>query len=364
MNTTTKGAVRPPKNTELSLRVEFTRDELFEIAKKQNEVFGELTRAEDEKKSVGAQLKAKCDGLSSRLAELGAKFSAGYEYRPVPCSIVYDDPKPGMKTTYRLDTDTVVNVKPMTGNERQAELPLGGDASKVVPFTPSVGDQVATAIKEAGELTVDSWDAVSTENVNLLLGTKLEVSEENLNKFAEFAYDVFFDSEMERRSESDSRSEMTDYITECAADSSSYSKLVRFLEANRQTFPGAELLLKYAGETIKALGLTVDEATSQIAEEQSAEEASEETVKRTRTKITDEVTARVVELTNAGRTVQEIAADTGLSIPSIYNIRKSRGLVKARGTSTQATPRMVGPDGCVATPADGDINPTEDECKQ
>ena len=125
---------RAPKKTEMSLRVEYTRDEIVDLARKQAEAYGELSRAEDEKKAVVATLKAKCDGISARIAELAGKITAGFEYRTVPCEIRYDEPKAGLKTTLRLDMGTEVNVEPMTLSERQAELQL--DAPKPVQPQP------------------------------------------------------------------------------------------------------------------------------------------------------------------------------------------------------------------------------------
>jgi hypothetical protein len=116
--------IRPPKKTEMQLRVEFTHPEIVNLARRQAEAYGELSRAEEEKKAVTSQLKAKCDGLASKISELAGKITAGFEYRTVPCEIRFDDPKAGLKSTYRLDTGEVVNVDPMTLTERQAELPL------------------------------------------------------------------------------------------------------------------------------------------------------------------------------------------------------------------------------------------------
>lgn len=120
----TPAPIRPPKKTEMQLRVEFNDRELVNLARRQAEACGELSRAEEEKKAVTSQLKAKCDGLSSKISELAGKITAGFEYRTVPCEIRFDDPKAGLKSTYRLDTGEVVNVDPMSLDERQADLPL------------------------------------------------------------------------------------------------------------------------------------------------------------------------------------------------------------------------------------------------
>ncbi len=53
-----------------------------------------------------------------------------------------------------------------------------------------------------------------------------------------------------------------------------------------------------------------------------------------RAKITDEIKVQVKQLAEGGKTVAEIAATLGISAPSVQNIKKEFGMVKARGTST------------------------------
>lgn len=57
-----------------------------------------------------------------------------------------------------------------------------------------------------------------------------------------------------------------------------------------------------------------------------------------RAKITDEVKAQVKVLAEAGKTGQEIAKALGISMPSVQNIKKALGLVKARGSAPAAAP--------------------------
>lgn len=129
-DTTTEAPPKPrSRATEMSLRVDFTADELLNLARKQAEAHGDLNRAEEEKKAATAQLKARCESISARISELAGKITAGFEYRMTPCEIRFDDPKPGLKTTYRLDTGESVNVDPMSMSERQAELSLVEDDS-------------------------------------------------------------------------------------------------------------------------------------------------------------------------------------------------------------------------------------------
>ena len=133
-----KPVVRPPKKGERQLRVEFTEKEILEQAKKLAEANAELSRAENNKKSVTSQLKADCDSISSRIAVLSGKINDGFEYRQVNVETTFDDPKRGMKTTRRLDTCETVECETMTGAEMQEELPLttsGSSGAAVISMT-------------------------------------------------------------------------------------------------------------------------------------------------------------------------------------------------------------------------------------
>lgn len=55
--------------------------------------------------------------------------------------------------------------------------------------------------------------------------------------------------------------------------------------------------------------------------------------KRKRSVVTDELRNQVKQLAEAGQTGAEIKAATGLSLPTIQNIKKAFGLVKARAAS-------------------------------
>ena len=60
--------------------------------------------------------------------------------------------------------------------------------------------------------------------------------------------------------------------------------------------------------------------------------------KRTRTKITPELKASVKAAVEAGKTGAAIAAEFGISLPSVQNIKKEFGMVKARGAESTPVP--------------------------
>ena len=55
--------------------------------------------------------------------------------------------------------------------------------------------------------------------------------------------------------------------------------------------------------------------------------------KRRRAKITPEMKGQVKSLVQDGKTGAQIAKELGISLPSVQNIKKELGLVKARGSS-------------------------------
>ncbi|MFH1499921.1 MAG: helix-turn-helix domain-containing protein [Verrucomicrobiota bacterium] len=59
--------------------------------------------------------------------------------------------------------------------------------------------------------------------------------------------------------------------------------------------------------------------------------------KRTRTKITPELKAQVIAAVQEGKSGAEISKATGISLPSVQNIKKEAGLVKARA-AVEAAP--------------------------
>mgnify|MGYP000497000935 FL=1 len=115
--------IRPPKKTEMSLRVNYTEKELLEIGKKLAEANRELEAAESEKKAITGTLKSKFDSIASRILLHSGELTNGYTYRNIPCEVRFDVPAKGQKQTVRLDTGEVITTEAMTLHEMQAELP-------------------------------------------------------------------------------------------------------------------------------------------------------------------------------------------------------------------------------------------------
>lgn len=148
--------IRPPKKTELSLRVIYTEKDLLEIGKKLAEANRELYSAEAEKKQITATLKAKCDGIAARVSQHSGEISSGYTYRMVPCEVHFDMPAPGQKTTVRLDTKEVIDTEAMTLAEMQAELP--GFEGQAGQPTATVSGSGVVVMDADGHIEADDQD--------------------------------------------------------------------------------------------------------------------------------------------------------------------------------------------------------------
>lgn len=67
----------------------------------------ELESIKMSKKSAMAQYKAQEDSMSQEINELATKVSNNYEYRDLPCEVIYNQPRRGVKTFIRSDTGTI-----------------------------------------------------------------------------------------------------------------------------------------------------------------------------------------------------------------------------------------------------------------
>lgn len=142
--------VKAPVRTLVKLRRNLPSDELRLLGSTLANTFSELRSAEDEKKAVVTQCKAKIDAIKARATEIAGKVSSGFEMTDIQCEIRYDQPSPGMKSTVRLDTGEVINVDPMTDAERQTELPLKVEEKK--PVNVGVGGVVVVAADKDGTI--------------------------------------------------------------------------------------------------------------------------------------------------------------------------------------------------------------------
>jgi hypothetical protein len=82
-------------------------------------------------------------------------------------------------------------------------------------------------------------------------------------------------------------------------------------------------------EFVKALKLAASSGSSRKGGHGKAAKAAG-AKRRKRAVITDETRANVKKLVETGKTGSQIAKTLGISLPSVQNIKKAQGLVKAR----------------------------------
>ena len=83
-------------------------------------------------------------------------------------------------------------------------------------------------------------------------------------------------------------------------------------------------------EFIKALRLSAGSGLRRKGRRGRPAKATDKVKRRKRAVITDETRAGVKKLVEGGKTGSQIAKTLGISLPSVQNIKKALGLVKAR----------------------------------
>lgn len=120
---------------------------------------------------------------------------------------------------------------------------------------------------------------------------------------------------------------VTDKIKELEATKAKVASLVKAIESERnqelRTLPA-----KYGFDNVNDFVKAVKAAAGGRGGKKSG--GAKGGKRRTRAVITEETRAQVKKLVAAGKTGTEIASTVGISLPSVQNIKKALGLVKAR----------------------------------
>jgi hypothetical protein len=127
---------------------------------------------------------------------------------------------------------------------------------------------------------------------------------------------------------------VTEKIQELQALQAKAAELQASIEAERAAELAA-LPAKYGFDSLPAFIKAVKAAAGGTGKRRGrkakAPAAKKAGGKRTRTKITPELKEQVKAAVEAGKTGAAIANEFGISVPSVQNIKKEFGLVKARG---------------------------------
>jgi hypothetical protein len=104
-----------------SLPVKLTEDERLARAKDAAAKVAEYAAIETQKKALTSELTAKMKELRSETETLSQAVSSGIEYQPVEV-VQHRNEERSLIETVRLDTSEIIDSRPMTVAERQAEL--------------------------------------------------------------------------------------------------------------------------------------------------------------------------------------------------------------------------------------------------
>lgn len=124
---------RKPKSLTKELVCKLTPEEKADIADQLTERIGRKDWLEDAKKVAAKKYAAQIEEVVAEINDLSNKIRAGEELRSVKCEIRYDDPLPGHKSTYRLDTGARIASELMSEDELQGELFPGEDEAAEAP---------------------------------------------------------------------------------------------------------------------------------------------------------------------------------------------------------------------------------------
>ena len=136
------------------LVVKLTPDEKAELADQLSERIGRNDWPEDAKKVATKKYAAQIEETVAEINDLSNKIRSGEELRPVKCEIRFDDPIPGYKTTYRLDTGKKVSSELMSASDMQPDL---------IPNEDDEDDESAEAETEAENAETATENEASQE---------------------------------------------------------------------------------------------------------------------------------------------------------------------------------------------------------
>lgn len=116
------------KQVMVEIKCPLSRTELLEIGEELAQATDELREIDRRKKEVAADMAADQKRADGRVFLLAKKVKDKFEYRQVPCIVVYGIPRAGLKTIRPTDTRLDEFTEPMTADEMQQGLDFGTTA--------------------------------------------------------------------------------------------------------------------------------------------------------------------------------------------------------------------------------------------
>ena len=121
----TKAKATVIETSERLLKHALTDAERLVVGQELADGYQTLAEAEAELAAIKADYKGRIDGANALVGRKSSLLRSGYEMRQTPVEVMKDYAA-GTVTVTRLDTMTIVDVRNMTGDERQMGLDIAG----------------------------------------------------------------------------------------------------------------------------------------------------------------------------------------------------------------------------------------------
>lgn len=148
------------KRSKELLECDLTSEELIEKGNELSKKNQEITRLEDEKKSVVSDFKARIDACHSKIGILSQAITTKKESREVECELQYNTPITGVKSLIRLDTHTSEKEMVMTQDEKE-DLFINGLGDLGETFMFNNGEDVTIIEREDVKEGKTCWESAS-----------------------------------------------------------------------------------------------------------------------------------------------------------------------------------------------------------
>jgi hypothetical protein len=129
------------------IKEEYTPEEVSAMGKKLAGKMADMEAVQSEKSAADASFNERKKVLQSEAETLYRQINKGYEMAQIGCDIRYNDPSPGQKSYYRMDTSAHVETVNMSWEEKQEELQFNLNAPAAAEGQPQpTEDQVNEAL--------------------------------------------------------------------------------------------------------------------------------------------------------------------------------------------------------------------------
>ena len=104
------------------IRENFSDPDKLDMAEALTKKLVEVEQVESDKKAADSVFNERRKVLEGEIESLYRRYNKGYEMAQIGCEIRYNDPAPGQKSYYRMDTAAHVETAEMSWEEKQEEL--------------------------------------------------------------------------------------------------------------------------------------------------------------------------------------------------------------------------------------------------